>query len=223
MTQILPVSSHKAIKLARRLLREGEVVAFPTDTVYGLGANAFERFAVRQIFAIKERPPDKPLPVFIYQIDDLNLVARDVPNRTWPLLQTFWPGDLTVVLPKNSALPAEVTAGETTVAVRIPNHPVCLELIIEVGRPLAVTSANLSGQSTPTTAQAVAEQLRGRIPLVLDGGPSSTPQPSSIIDLSVSPPRLLRQGRLTLEALREFLPDLKDARRRGGEEAKTDE
>lgn len=208
MTEILPATSRKAIKLARRLLREGEVVAFPTDTVYGLGANAFERFAVRQIFAVKERPPDKALPVFIYQIDDLNLVARHVPNQAWPLLRAFWPGDLTVVLPKNPALPDDVTVGENTVAVRIPDHPVSLDLVVEVGRPLAVTSANLSGQPTPLTAQAVAEQLDGRIPLVLDGGPSPTSQPSSIVDLSVSPPRLLRQGRLTLEMLREFLPDL---------------
>ncbi|MCK6628757.1 MAG: threonylcarbamoyl-AMP synthase [Anaerolineae bacterium] len=208
MTQILPATSPKAIKLARRLLREGEVVAFPTDTVYGLGANAFERFAVRQIFAIKERPPDKALPVFIYQIDDLNLVARHVPNVAWPLLQALWPGDLTVVLPKNPALPDEVTAGESTVAVRVPNHPICLELVTQVGRPLAVTSANLSGQPTPTTAQAVAAQLRPRISLILDGGPSPTDQPSSIVDLSVTPPRLLRQGRLTLEMLRQYLPNL---------------
>ncbi|GAB4418022.1 MAG: hypothetical protein Fur0044_13880 [Anaerolineae bacterium] len=208
MTQILPAASPKAIKLARRLLREGEVVAFPTDTVYGLGANAFERFAVRQIFAVKERPPDKALPVFIYQIDDLNLVARHVPNVAWPLLQALWPGDLTVVLPKNPALPDEVTAGESTVAVRVPNHPVCLELVTQVGRPLAVTSANLSGQPTPTTAQAVAAQLRRRIPLILDGGPSPTDQPSSIVDLSVTPPRLLRQGRLTLDMLRQYLPNL---------------
>lgn len=208
MTEILPATSSKAIKLARRLLREGEVVAFPTDTVYGLGANAFERFAVNQIFAIKERPPDKALPVFIYQIDDLNLVARHVPNRAWPLLHALWPGDLTVVLPKNPALPDEVTQGEKTIAVRIPNHPVCLDLITQVGRPLAVTSANLSGQPTPITAQAVAEQLRGRLPLILDGGPSPTTLPSSIVDLSVTPPRLLRQGRLTLEMLREYLPDL---------------
>ena len=183
-------------------------MAFPTDTVYGLGANAFERFAVRQIFAIKERPLDKALPVFIYQVDDLNLVARHVPNQAWPLLQAFWPGDLTVVLPKNPALPDEVTAGQNTVAVRVPNHPVCLELLTQVGRPLAVTSANLSGQPTPTTAQAVAAQLRGRLPLVLDGGPSPTTQASTIVDLSTSPPRLLRQGRLTLEALREYLPEL---------------
>ena len=208
MTDILPATSPKAVKLARRLLREGELVAFPTDTVYGLGANAFERYAIRQIFAVKERPPDKALPVFIYQLDDLNQVARRVPNQAWPLLQQFWPGDLTVVLPRNPALPEEVTSGQPTVAVRIPNHMLCLDLVTQVGRPLAVTSANLSGQPAPTTAEAVAEQLGDRIPLILDGGPSQIELPSSIIDLSVSPPRLLRQGRLTLEMLREYLPDL---------------
>lgn len=208
MTDILPATSPKAVKLARRLLREGELVAFPTDTVYGLGANAFERYAVRQIFAVKERPPDKGLPVFIYQLDDLNLVARRVPNQAWSLLQQFWPGDLTVVLPKNPSLPDEVTSGQPTVAVRIPNHPVCLDLVTQVGRPLAVTSANLSGRPAPTTAQAVAEQLGDRIPLILDGGPSQIELPSSIVDLSASPPRLLRQGRLTLDMLKEYLPDL---------------
>lgn len=208
MTQILPATSPKAIKLARHLLRDGEVIAFPTDTLYGVGANAFERFAVRQIFAVKERPPDKALPVFIYQIDDLNLVARQVPSWAWPLLQEFWPGALTVVLPKNPKVPDDVTAGQDTVAVRIPDHPVSLELVIQVGRPLAVTSANLSGHPNPTTAQGVAEQLGGRIPLILDGGPISTGQASTIIDLSVNPPRLLRPGPLSLAALRNFLPDL---------------
>lgn len=208
MNEILPATSRQAIKLARRLLREGQVVAFPTDTVYGVGANAFERFAVRQIFKVKQRPPDKPLPVFIYQIDDLNLVAREVPNRAWPLLQEFWPGALTVVLPKNPNLPDDVTAGQNSVAVRIPDYALCLELVIQVGRPLAVTSANLSGHPNPTTAQEVAGQLGGRIPLILDGGPVPIGQASTIIDLSLSPPRLLRHGPLSLQVLREFLPDL---------------
>jgi L-threonylcarbamoyladenylate synthase len=180
----------------------------PTDTIYGVGVNAFERWAVRQIFALKKRPPDKALPVFIYQIDDLTQVARQIPNQAWPLLQALWPGPLTVVLPKVAALPAEVTAGQETVAVRIPDHPVCLELVIKSGRPLAVTSANLSGQPTPTTAQGVARQLGPDLPLVLDGGPSPSSQPSTIIDLSQSPPRLLRPGPISLATLKQFLPDL---------------
>lgn len=208
MTEILPANSAKSIRRARQLLREGDVVAFPTDTLYGLGANAFERFAVRQIFEIKQRPPDKALPVFIYQIDDLNQVARHVPNRAWSLLPHFWPGALTVVLPKNPKLPDDVTAGQHTVAVRIPDHAVCLDLVIEVGRPLAVTSANLSGYANPTTAQEVVEQLGARLPLILDGGPLTTGLASTIIDLSVDPPRLLRPGPISLAELREYLPDV---------------
>jgi len=208
MTEILPADSRKSIRHAVHLLREGEVVAFPTDTVYGVGANAFASFAVRQIFEIKQRPADKSLPVFIYQIDDLNLVARDVPNQAWRLLQTFWPGALTVVLRKNPALPDIVTGGQDTVAARIPDHPVSLDLVIKFGRPLAVTSANLSGQPTPATAQGVAEQLGDNLPLVLDGGPSSTDQPSTIVDLSCTPPRVLREGPISISKLQEFLPDL---------------
>ena len=171
LAKILFTASGEAIKLAGRLLQEGEVVAFPTDTLYGVGADAFERFAVRRIFSLKERPPDKALPVFVCQLDDLELVARQVPDRAWPLLQKFWPGALTVVLPKNPKLPDYVTAGQNTVAVRVPDHPVCLDLVIQVGRPLAVTSANLSGYPNPTTAQEVAQQLGERLPLILDGGP----------------------------------------------------
>lgn len=208
MTEILPATARKSIRRAVHLLREGEVVAFPTDTVYGVGAIAFEPFAVRQIFEVKQRPADKSLPVFIYQIDDLNLVARDVPNEAWSLLQTLWPGALTVVLRKNSALPDIVTGGQDTVAVRIPDHPVSLDLVIKAGRPLAVTSANLSGQPTPITAQGVAEQLGENLPLVLDGGPSSTDQPSTIIDLSSTPPRVLREGPIGVSELQKFLPGL---------------
>jgi L-threonylcarbamoyladenylate synthase len=206
-TEVLPVSN-KSITLARRLLREGELVAFPTDTVYGVGANAFERYAVRQIFEVKQRPAHKAIPVFITQIDDLNQVARDVPNTAWPLLERFWPGALTVVLPKSVHLPIDVTAGRDFVAVRLPDHPLCLELVVKVGRPLAVTSANRSGHPSPTTAEEVATQLGGRIPLILDGGSTATPHPSSIVDLSVQPPRLLREGDLSLQTLREILADL---------------
>lgn len=208
MTDILPADSPKSIRKAVHLLREGEVIAFPTDTVYGVGVIAFERFAVRQIFEIKKRPRDKSLPVFIYQIDDLNLVARNVPNHAWPLLQALWPGALTVVFLKNPALPTDVTGGQDTVAVRIPDHPVCLELVIRAGRPLAVTSANLAGQPTPATAQGVAGQLGQNLPLVLDGGASPTTQPSTIIDLSCTPPRLLRPGPISPAKLQKFLPDL---------------
>jgi len=208
MTQILPATSGKAIRLARRLLFEGEVVAFPTDTVYGVGVNAFEPFAVRQLFEVKQRPPDKAIPVFITQIDDLNQVARQVPNAAWDFLRQFWPGALTVVLPKSPHLPADVTAGADTVAVRLPDHPLCHQLVVRLGRPLAVTSANLSGRPAPTTAAQVAAQLGGRLPLILDGGPTPTPNPSSIVDFSVSPPRLLREGDLTLAALRVYLPNL---------------
>jgi L-threonylcarbamoyladenylate synthase len=183
-------------------------VAFPTDTVYGLGAIAFERYAVRHIYQLKQRPPSKGIPVFITQIDDLNLIARDVPNQAWALLRDFWPGALTVVLPKVKALPDDVTSGLDTVAVRIPDHPISLELVLAAGRPLAVTSANISGQPTPPTAQGVAEQLGPDLPLVLDGGPSPSILPSTIIDLSRHPPRLLRPGPLKLADLKKYLPAL---------------
>ncbi|MDX1521668.1 MAG: L-threonylcarbamoyladenylate synthase [Anaerolineae bacterium] len=212
MTDILPAYTRKAIRTASRLLQEGEVVAFPTDTVYGLGANAFERYAVRQIYELKRRPRNQGLPVFIYQIDDLNLVATGLPNAAWPLLQKFWPGALTVVLPKSPKLPDDVTGGNPTVAVRVPDHPVCLDLVIKTGRPIIGTSANLSGYDTPTTAQGVADQLGEDLLLVLDGGPSPSSLPSTLIDLSVSPPRLLRQGPITVDDLRPYLPDLEPAK-----------
>jgi L-threonylcarbamoyladenylate synthase len=207
MTEVLPIS-RKSIKRARRLLRDGEIVAFPTDTVYGVGVNAFERFAVRQLYQAKKRPKDKAIPVFITQIDDLNQVARDIPNKAWKILLQFWPGALTVILPKSPHLPEDVTAGQDTVAVRLPAHPLCLELVLKVGHPLAVTSANISGQPAPTNADEVLAQLDGRIALILDGGPTPTPHPSSIVDLSVKPPVLLREGDIKLEALREYLPKL---------------
>lgn len=204
LTEILSTASPKALKLARRLLREGEVIAFPADAGYCLGVNAFERFALRRLQALT----GQDLVVFIYQVDDLSHVAQQAPNEAWPLLHQFWPGELTVLLPKNAALPNEVSDSRQTVAVRSPNHPLCLQLVVDFGRPLAVCSANRAGQPVPTTAEETAAQLRGRIPLVLDGGPSPVDRPPAVVDLSVTPPCLRQTGRLTLEALQQFLPTL---------------
>ncbi len=204
MTDILPAASPKAMKLARRLLREGEVIAFPTDEGYCLGANPFERFAVRQLFALAERPAEQELLVFIYQPDDLTHVAQQIPNAAWPMLHHFWPGPLTVLLPKNS----QVSGSHNLVAVRSPDHPVSLQLVVEFGRPLAVVSAHRPGQPTPTTAQQVAAHLLRRIPLVLDGGPSPADRLSTLVNLSLTPPRLRREGAITLEILQRFLPTL---------------
>jgi len=205
---ILPITHQTILKTARRLIREGEVVAFPTDTVYGLGADAFSRFGVTQLFTVKQRPKTKAIPVFIAQLSDLNLVAQQVPNEAWLFLEQFWPGALTVVLPKNPQLIPEVTGGTDTVAVRIPDYDICLQLVTAVGKPLAVTSANLSGQPTPKTAQAVAEQLGETVPLIIDDGPSPSDLPSTIVDFTQTPPKILRQGALSFEMLQAALPDL---------------
>ncbi len=210
MTQILPANEKEALKIATRLLREGEVVVFPTDTVYGIGGDAFQRIAVRQIYEVKQRPPDKALPVFIAEVSDLNLVAnvRRISDEIWLFLERFWPGALTVVLPKAPPIFEEVTAGTDTIAVRIPDHSVCLDLVRMVGRPLAVTSANVSGQPTPQRAHEVARQFNWQLPIVLDGGLSPGEIPSTIVDFTTSQPRILRQGVLPFEMLREALPDL---------------
>lgn len=210
MTEILPAHYDSAKKKARYLLREGEVVVFPTDTVYGIGADASQRFAVREIFRVKQRPLDKALPVFISEVGDLNLVTntRAISNQAWLFLQQVWPGALTAILPKSSALLDEVTAGEETVAVRIPDHDFCLDLVRRVGKPLAVTSANLSGHVTPSTASEIAHQLAGQVPLLLDGGSTPQQQPSTIIDFTTTPPRVLRQGALDFGRLKAKLPDL---------------
>ncbi|MDM8527720.1 L-threonylcarbamoyladenylate synthase [Anaerolineales bacterium HSG24] len=211
MTQQLPIISRKAIKLARRLLREGELVALPTDTVYGLAANAFDQFAVRKVFAVKQRPLDKGLPVFISQIDDVCLVAKNIPSEVRPMLNQFWPGALTVVFPKNDRLLPELTGGAETIAVRLPNHLPCLELVNLVGQPLVATSANISGRPTPSTAREVSMQLAGKISLILDGGPTPSAVPSTVVDVSCTPPRILRQGAIPVAELQAYLPTLSKA------------
>jgi L-threonylcarbamoyladenylate synthase len=192
------------IAAAAAILRAGGLVAFPTETVYGLGADALDAHAVRGIFAAKRRPADDPLIVHLGQADQIEQVA--VSNAVSARLeQRFWPGPLTLVLPKRPSVPAAVTAGLPTVAVRVPAHTVAQALLTATGRPLAAPSANLFGRPSPTRARHVLDDLEGRIDAVLDGGPTTVGVESTIVDVSVTPPRLLRPGGLSAEAIEAVL------------------
>jgi L-threonylcarbamoyladenylate synthase len=207
-TRVMHADDSQAMRRAQRLLRSGQAVAFPTDTVYGVGAHAFQPKAVSALFAIKGRPADKAIPILVAQIEDVTRVARLVPAVAWELVERFWPGGLTVVLPSAERVPSIVTAGGDTVAIRCPDHPIPLALINALGAPLAATSANLSGQPAPTTAHQAVAQLAGRVPLIIDGGECPGGIPSTVLDLSVSPPRLLRAGAIPVGEFRHWLPDM---------------
>ena len=207
-TRVLPADSQTAIAQAARILTVGGLVAFPTDTVYGVGAHAFDAEAIERLYAAKERPRDKAIPVLLAAAADLPLVACEVPSIAHRLAGAFWPGALTLVLPRHPALPAILTAGGDSVAVRVPDHPVVRALVAALGAPLAATSANLSGRPSPVTAQEVATQLGGRVDLILDGGPCPGGVPSTVLDLTLDPPRVLRAGPVTEAALRAVLLNL---------------
>jgi L-threonylcarbamoyladenylate synthase len=203
------VADAPAIRHAAMLLRAGELVAFPTETVYGLGADATNARAVEAIFAAKRRPYSDPIIVHVADTDWLERVARDLPRETRALAERFWPGPLTLVLPRASNIPAVVAAGGNTLGVRLPAHPVALALIREADVPIAAPSANRFMHTSPTTADHVLADLDGRIACILDGGPTPVGVESTVVDLTVDPPRLLRPGGTPLEALREVLPDLR--------------
>ena len=203
-----PERQKPEIEAAAALLRAGETVAMPTETVYGLAADAFNGSAVKKIFEAKGRPQDNPLIVHLAAAEDLPRVAKNVPPEAQALFARFAPGPLTLVLPRADAVPAAVSAGLPTVAVRIPSHPVANALIRAAGTPLAAPSANLSGFPSPTCAEDVRDDLTGRVAAILDGGPCECGIESTVVSLACSPPRLLRPGVVTAEALREYLPDL---------------
>jgi L-threonylcarbamoyladenylate synthase len=195
-TDILrPAEIQKAVEI----LRAGGLVAFPTDTVYGLGALAFDGKAVESIYTAKDRPRERGIPILFADLADLELVSAGVPEMARRFAARFWPGPLTCVVPKAPSLPASVSATDT-VAVRIPDHPLARALLRAAG-PLAVTSANLSGRTSPSTAAEVLEQLAGRIPLILDGGTAPGGIPSTLVDCCGSSPVLLREGPITLPEL----------------------
>lgn len=186
---------------AANLLRAGELVAFPTETVYGLGANALDAGAVAKIYGAKGRPSYNPLIVHVADMDAAMALVTSWPELASRLVQRWWPGPLTLVLPKAPSIPDLVTAGLPTVALRVPSHPVALALLRAVGLPLAAPSANRSGEVSPTTAQHVARSLGGRVPLILDAGPTTVGIESTVIDLSGSAPVLLRPGIISREEL----------------------
>ncbi len=199
----------EVIERAAEVLRRGGLVAFPTETVYGLGADAFNPQAVRRIFAVKGRPAQNPLIVHIAWKEQLRDVARIVPEAAWDVAERFWPGPLTLVLPRHERVPLETTGGLETVAVRMPDSPVALALIRALGNPIAAPSANLSGRPSPTTAEHVYEDLRGRIEVILDGGPTRIGVESTVLDMTTSPPTILRPGGVSPEHLRPLLGDVR--------------
>jgi L-threonylcarbamoyladenylate synthase len=202
-----PADDPAALDLAVETLAAGGVVAFPTDTVYGIGADARRPAAVAELYIIKRRPPDKAIPLLVASLDDALPFVSEVPEAARALITAFWPGALTLVLPIAGGVPPIISAGPG-IAVRMPDHPVPLALIRRLGAPLASTSANLSGAPAPLDAGAVAEQLGRRVDLILDGGRAPGGQASTVVDLSVQPARLLRLGPISAEHLRIYLPDL---------------
>jgi L-threonylcarbamoyladenylate synthase len=201
--------SDSEIEEAAKVLRAGGLVAFPTETVYGLGASALDERAVARVFEVKGRPRFDPLIVHVATIDWVTRLAAEFPPDARELATRFWPGPLTLVLPKQAVVPDLVTAGCPTVALRIPDHPVALALLRAVDLPIAAPSANLFGRISPTTAAHVAEQLGDRIDLILDGGPCRVGVESTVLQLSPSGPVLLRPGGTTLEELEAVVGPIK--------------
>lgn len=188
-----------------RLIRSGELVAFPTETVYGLGANALDPEAVKKVYLAKGRPSDNPLIVHIASPDDIDKVARSVPDKARLVIKKFMPGSVTVVMPKRPEIPDCVTGGLDTVAVRMPLHPVALEFIRACGVPICAPSANTSTRPSPTLASHVYDDLGGKIAAILDGGACSVGVESTVIDFVGDTPRLLRAGGMPLEPLEEVI------------------
>lgn len=188
--------------VASILLREGGVVGFPTDTVYGLGAAIFNRSAVSTMFVIKGRPRDQGVPVLIAAESQLREVVSEVTDVATALTKRFWPGALTLVMTRHERLPLNITGGGDTVAVRLPDHPCPQSIISACGSPITGTSANKHGGQEPTTAEEVQRQLGSRLSLVLDGGPAPASVPSTILDITVFPPRLIRPGAISVDDLR---------------------
>jgi L-threonylcarbamoyladenylate synthase len=212
-TLLLKVDSQKPdiekVRVAADIIRKGGLVAFPTETVYGLGADAMNPKAILALFKAKNRPLDNPPIIHVENANDVYRIAKKVPPKAERLMKEFWPGPLTLVFKRSEIVPDVTVAGLDTIAVRMPQHAVALALIRESNRPIAAPSANLAGKPSPTSARHVFDDLNGRIDAILDGGPTHIGVESTVLDLSVDPPLVLRPGGTPLEALRKILGDVK--------------
>jgi L-threonylcarbamoyladenylate synthase len=197
------------IQVAAEIIQKGGLVAFPTETVYGLGADALNAPAVLALFAAKNRPLDNPPILHIAEVNQIYKLAREVPKNAEVLMKKFWPGPLTLIFKRSEAIPKETVTGLDTVAIRMPKHNVALALIKQSGKPIAAPSANLSGKPSPTSAKHVYCDLNGRIDAILDAGPTSIGVESTVLDLSVDPPMVLRPGGTPFEAIKQILPEVK--------------
>lgn len=198
----------QALAEALRLLRVGRLVAMPTDTVYGLCTHGLMPAAIKRIFAAKDRSTEKAIPLLLADTPQMEEVAQGIPDLAYGLAEEFWPGGLTIVLFRKSHVPDILTGGGPTVALRVPDHPLPRELIQKLGAPLAATSANRSGGPEPLTAQDVNQQIGKSIHLILDGGPAPGGIPSTVVDLTSRPPRVLRQGAVSRQAIVRLISDL---------------
>ncbi|BCV24101.1 MAG TPA: threonylcarbamoyl-AMP synthase [Firmicutes bacterium] len=210
-TKVLKVRNKEdleALEEAGELIRRGELVAFPTETVYGLGGNALDPEAAGKIYAAKGRPSDNPLIVHVAHPAEIEPLVRAVPEVAERLMARFWPGPLTLIFPARPEVPRRTTGGLDTVAIRLPSHPVALAFLAAARRPVAGPSANLSGRPSPTTAGHVITDLAGRVAMIIDGGHTGVGVESTVLDVTVDPPQILRPGGVTLEELREVVPDV---------------
>lgn len=206
-TEILK-ATEESIEKAVAIIKNGGVVGLPTETVYGLGANAFDSSAVEKIFEAKGRPKDNPMIVHVSSIDEVYPLVKEFPENAKKLAEKYWPGPLTIIMPKSDKVPARTSGNLDTVAVRMPSHPVMRKVIEKSGCPIAAPSANLSGSPSPTNAKYVFDDMDGRIELIIDGGECEVGLESTVITLATEKPRLLRPGGITPEQLEEVLGEI---------------
>ncbi|MGQ9456638.1 MAG: L-threonylcarbamoyladenylate synthase [Armatimonadota bacterium] len=197
----------EAIETAAEAIRSGELVIFPTETVYGLACDAINESAIERVFDAKGRDKKHPLPVQIASVTDLSRVASRIPEIAFKLAERFWPGPLTLVLPKSEHISFKITGSTETIGIRIPDHPVALAILNRVRIPIIATSANITGQNPPITAQEAIASIGEKVAVVLDAGECKIRVPSTVLDVSVTPPHILRVGAISVDEIRDIIPD----------------